>query len=99
MQKVCTHRLRTPLRIAVAVCGLVALSALAAQPASSNKSSRLAVSVTVVHTTGSPQAPVINMSCVNAGGEVKCRPRKSGDSAGAESSTGDFVKREEMYWF
>ena len=99
MQKVCTHQLRTPLRIAVAVCGLVAMSALAAQPASSNKSSRLAVSVTVVHSTGSPQAPVITLSCVSTVNKVKCRPRNSGDTAAAESGKRDTAKRQEMHWF
>jgi hypothetical protein len=100
MQDICTHPSRTLLRIAVAACGFVALSAVAAQPTSSTNSSRLAVSVTVVYSSGNAQAPVINMSCVNAGGEVKCRPRNGGDTnAATEPAKSTAGMREEMHWY
>jgi hypothetical protein len=54
---------------------------LASDRPSARKSGQLAVSVTVVHSTQSPQAPVVLMQCRERESQVSCKARQEAAAA------------------
>jgi hypothetical protein len=74
----------------VRACGL-ALAALclcgpawASEPLSASKSHQFPVTVTVVHSTASPQAPVTQVACREDDGQTSCKSKEQTASSGAE---------------
>lgn len=67
----------------------LSVPAWASDPSSARKSSQLPVTVTVVHSTASPQAPVAQVACREDDGQTSCKSEEQTASSGAKCSTTD----------
>lgn len=63
--------------------------AWASDQPSARKSNQFPVTVTVVHSTANPQAPVAQVACLEDDGQTSCKSKEQTATSGAECSATD----------